>query len=205
MSMKFSREDRLWREANQEGWWRFRTPARYIFFLFLVILLIVGGWFLFSSTPLPVSTNDLPLIEPSHTSYRTKVDDTYVASIPHQDKLIYDRISGDAHMQQVEHILPSPEVPRSLIQRENQEPILVNGIEDEAATFSSGPAIPMDEETLNETTDTNISEENTTIRMETPYEPSMEEDMQPELTSVNAEESQTEDDPISAFLQGVSE
>lgn len=108
-------DDRLWKESPQEGWFRFSSPLRYVIFLVILLCVIIGLWYLFSSTRQNYNKTDLALIRADETPFKVKAKDQGVPNIKHQDKLVYGRIRNDQNEPPVEHILPDPELPLSHI------------------------------------------------------------------------------------------
>ncbi|MBY0501000.1 MAG: SPOR domain-containing protein [Alphaproteobacteria bacterium] len=104
-------DDRLWRETQQESWFRFSTPIRYIILLIILVFLIICVWYLFNFTNKSYNKVDIPLIKAEETPSKVKAEDQGVPGIKHQDKLVYGRIRGDEGTPPVEHILPDPETP----------------------------------------------------------------------------------------------
>lgn len=104
-------DDRLWRGTQQESWFRFSTPMRYILLLIILVALIICAWYLFAPTNKNYTKVDIPLIRADETPIKVKAEDQGVPGIKHQDKLVYGRIRGDQSAPPVEHILPDPETP----------------------------------------------------------------------------------------------
>jgi cell division septation protein DedD len=108
------REDRLWRESAREGRFRISTPLWYAIFVTLLVVLLIGLWYLFVPMRQGVDKVEIPLIRADETAYKIKAEDQGVPSVKHQDKLVYGRIRGDKNEALVEHILPDPEPPEAL-------------------------------------------------------------------------------------------
>ncbi|MBX9787224.1 MAG: SPOR domain-containing protein [Alphaproteobacteria bacterium] len=102
-------DDRLWQDSKSEGWFRFSSPVRYIFFLLILIILVVGAWYLLTPGRQDYNEKNMPLIRADDTPYKIKAEDQTLPGIKHQDKLIYSRIRNDENAPPVEHILPDPE------------------------------------------------------------------------------------------------
>lgn len=118
MNLHTSRNDRLSSESETGSWFQFSSPLRYILFLVVMVVLIVGVWMLiFSSNPTCDKIN-LPLIHSDEPSFKIKAEDQSVPGISHQDKLVYGRIREDETQPVVEHILPAPEDPIVLMNEE---------------------------------------------------------------------------------------
>lgn len=108
-------DDRLWKESREEGWFRFSSPLRYVVSLIVILCIIIGLWYLFSSTRPSYNKTDLALIRADDTPFKIKAKDQGVPNVKHQDKLVYGRIRGDQQEPPVEHILPDPELPMANI------------------------------------------------------------------------------------------
>jgi len=104
-------DDRLWRESQQEGWFHFSSPLRYVVFLIILLCVIIGLWYLFSSAHQSYNKTDLALIRADETPFKVKAKDQGLPNVKHQDKLVYGRIRKDQDEPPVEHILPDPEPP----------------------------------------------------------------------------------------------
>ncbi len=104
-------DDRLWKEPQQEGWFHFSSPLRYIIFLLLLVILIITLWYLYSSANRNDNKIELTLIKTDETPFKIKAEDQGVPNISHQDKLVYGRIRSDQNTPVVEHILPDPHPP----------------------------------------------------------------------------------------------
>jgi hypothetical protein len=104
-------DDRLWKESEPEGWFRFGTPLKYGIFIILLICLVVGLWYLLSPARRTYAPTDLALIKADETPYKVKAEDQGIPSVKHQDKLVYGRIRNDQNEPPAEHILPDPEGP----------------------------------------------------------------------------------------------
>lgn len=108
-------KDRLWRESQEDSGFRFSTPLLYISLFIILVCLFIGGWYLFSPFHQVYNKADTALIRIDETPYKVKAKDQEIASVKHQDKLVYSRIRGDQNESTVEHILPDPELPLSHI------------------------------------------------------------------------------------------
>ncbi len=105
-------DDRLWREPEKDGWFRFSSPLKYVIFIIILIALIVVIWYLMSPARRSFyNPNELALIRADETPYKVKAQDQGIPGVKHQDKLVYSRIRGDQNNPPVEHILPDPEPP----------------------------------------------------------------------------------------------
>lgn len=118
MKLSPHNDDRLWREPEKTRWFRFSSPLRYIIFLILLILLLVGLWYLIAPSRQWYNKADLALIQADQTPYKIKAEDQGVPSVKHQDKLVYGRIRADQTGPVAEHILPAPEEPLPQIKEE---------------------------------------------------------------------------------------
>ena len=48
MTFHANDDDRLWKDSQDEGWFRFSSPLRFIIFLIFIVCVIIGGWYFFS-------------------------------------------------------------------------------------------------------------------------------------------------------------
>lgn len=115
-------DDRLWREEEARGWFRFASPLRYVMFLIILVAVLVGLWYLIAPSRQWYNKTDLPLIRADQAPYKIKVAHQGVPSVQHQDKLVYGRIRADENGPTAEHILPGPEAP--LVHFTEQDPPL---------------------------------------------------------------------------------
>jgi len=115
-------DDRLWKDSQRDGWFRFSSPWRYILFLIILLCVVIGLWYLFSSTHQGYDKTDIALIRADETPFKVKAKDQGVPGINHQDKLVYGRIRADQNEGLVEHILPDPEPPLTHI-KEGSAPL----------------------------------------------------------------------------------
>ncbi|MBS0272009.1 MAG: SPOR domain-containing protein [Proteobacteria bacterium] len=111
-------DDRLWKEEEDKGWFRFPSPLRYIILLLIIICVVAGIWYALSPDRRSFNSSTLSLIQADETPYKTKPQDQEVPGIKHQDKLVYGRIRNDQNTPTVEHILPDPEPPIVLAKEE---------------------------------------------------------------------------------------
>ena len=82
------------------------------FFVFCIITYVMY----FNSKP--VDVEDLPTIQADMTPYKIKPEINN--QVNHQDKIVYDNISGDRRAVKREHIVPSPEEIMTLPEPENE-------------------------------------------------------------------------------------
>lgn len=102
-------DDRLWKDSQHDGWFRFGNPLKYILFVIILIALVIGIWYLLSPARRNYQAADLALIRADDNPYKVKAKDQGIPHINHQDKLVYGRIRNDQNAPVVEHILPDPE------------------------------------------------------------------------------------------------
>lgn len=140
-------DDRLWKDSKTDSWFRFPTPLRYLAFLILIILIVVILWNLFAPVNKTYSQADLPLIRADETPFKIKAEDQGIPGIKHQDKLVYGRIRSDQNAPQVEHILPDPEPPISVSDKEEDTVKMVERFEPEDDSLTKiVKALPPSEE-----------------------------------------------------------
>jgi cell division septation protein DedD len=111
MTLRPGDDDRLWRESEETSRFRFPPPTRYIVFVVVLILLLIGLWYLISPKHEWHGEGNLTLIQADEAPYKIKAENQGVPHVQHQDKLVYGRIRADQNAPLVEHILPDPELP----------------------------------------------------------------------------------------------
>lgn len=111
MNLSPGDDDRLWRETEETRWFRFSAPRRYIVFIIILILALIGLWYLIAPKYEWHSEGSIQLIQADPTPYKIRAENKGVPSVQHQDKLVYGRIRADQNAPLVEHILPDPEAP----------------------------------------------------------------------------------------------
>lgn len=78
----------------------------------ILALTLVGiGTYLFFYTPAPVALEDLPIIKGQEAPYRIRPENAGETNIPHQDKLIYNRLQPGGIPETAESLLPEAEKP----------------------------------------------------------------------------------------------
>lgn len=111
-------DDRLWKDEEKRGWFRFPSPLRYIVLLLIIVCVAAGIWYMLSPDRRSFNSSTLSLIRADETPYKIKPQDQGVPGIKHQDKLVYGRIRNDQNTPTVEHILPDPEPPVARVQED---------------------------------------------------------------------------------------
>lgn len=184
MSLHIDDEDRYWHsheESEDRGWWRFASPLRYVVYLLGLIILVVGIWYLFFDKP--TRHSDLvPMVRADQSPYKIPSEDTSVASVQNQDKLVYERLQTSPAADHLEHILPEPEPIAAL-----PAPIQISEAENTGDLVKMMPQYP----------DVENVPESVAVKL----------DDLPEESSLMAEnEAQIleEDDPISALISQTS-
>lgn len=99
----------------QDKWWKVESPSSFAL-TFLAIASVIGcGWYFFGpdqdgSGPLPV-----PLIQAEAGPSKIRPENAGETNIPHQDKLVYNRLNPDENTsdnpRNIERLLPPPETP----------------------------------------------------------------------------------------------
>lgn len=185
MSLHIDDEDRYWHaqeEHEDRGWWRFASPLRYVLYLLVAVVLVVGIWYLFFDQPHHHSES-VPLIRADQSAYKIPSDDKSVTSVQNQDKLVYERLQTSPASDHIEHILPEPEPIAAL-----PAPVQMAEAEESGDIVKMVPQYPDVE---------NVSE-SVAVKLE---------DL-PEETSLMAEEEPQvieEEDPISALIAQASD
>ena len=108
--LRFMQEKKSTKATEQEDEWEERqSPLNFVILASLVIILVVLGWFgyrwfanSYNETP--------PILMADESPYKMRPDNPGGMVIPHQDKLIYGRITPQ-QQQMPERLLPQPEVP----------------------------------------------------------------------------------------------
>lgn len=93
-----------------DGDWQDRqSPMTFAFIIAILVVMSASGWFLYRwlSPQTPASP---PLITADEGAFRVRPDHPGGMVIPHQDKLVYGRLSP-ATSPQIEHLLPPHEQP----------------------------------------------------------------------------------------------
>ncbi len=112
--MRFGRRDD--EDANSDrlddvdsvGWLKRATLA----VVFVVIFAIAGaGWFVYDQGLFQVGDQQIPLIKAEQGATKVRPEDPGGLQIPHQDKLVFERIAPDQSEPLVERLLPPPEIP----------------------------------------------------------------------------------------------
>ncbi len=114
--MKFGRRDDLDEEgvpdaldeASSVSWLKRATLA----VVFIVILAVAGvGWFMYDNGFVQVADQQIPLIRADEGETKVRPEDPGGLEIPHQDKLVFERLAPDQSEPLVERLLPPPELP----------------------------------------------------------------------------------------------
>lgn len=94
---------------DEEEWEERQSPINFVLVIGLLVALCVIGWlgYKWASSS---AVNEPPFITADPTPFKIKPENPGGMVIPHQDKLVYDRIAPD-NQQPVEHLLPAPEQP----------------------------------------------------------------------------------------------
>ncbi len=118
MTYSPNENDRLWRDSEDDSWFHFGGPFRFIVLVIILIGLILGGWYYFSPKESINNKNSIPLVRADEAPTKIKAEDQGVPTVKHQDKLVYGRIREDKNTSTVEHILPDPETPLAQVNQE---------------------------------------------------------------------------------------
>lgn len=97
--------------APQE-WEERQSPMTYALAIAILVVLSASGWFLYRWISPTQLTSDIPVIYPEEGPYKIRPENPGGMVIPHQDKLVYGRLSPRSEdTETVEHLLPPPEEP----------------------------------------------------------------------------------------------
>lgn len=106
-------------EEEEEEWEGRQSPLTFVLVVAVFIVASAIGWFIFRWAMGP-STTTPPLIQANSDPYKVRPENPGGVMIPHQDKLIYGRLSPEGQPQPVERLLPPPEQPMGLQQSPQQ-------------------------------------------------------------------------------------
>ncbi len=89
-----------------------RHWGRWVSFAVVVIVGAGGGWYYFGDQlPMMEQEKSVPVIRADITPVKIKPADPGGMDVPDRDKLVYDRLKGEAAGTNVERLLPPPETP----------------------------------------------------------------------------------------------
>lgn len=91
-----------------------------------------GGWYFLNDWLAAEPDGEVPLIHAESGPIKVRPDEPGGMEVPDQDKLVYDRIDGNAERNPVERLLPPPETPLP-------KPVPAPGSEQAAAPGASSP------------------------------------------------------------------
>jgi cell division septation protein DedD len=104
---------------------RHRRP---LFMVVVVMAIAAGGAAIWGGLSSPEkgddSSGNIPIVRADPEVFRVRPQDPGGMDVPDRDKLVYDRIEGDAERLQVERLLPPPESPMALPGQIEPEPDL---------------------------------------------------------------------------------
>lgn len=122
-SLSFFREqERQFAETadEEEEWQERQSPINFLLISAVLIVTAVSGWFCYRWLN-PSSVSQPPVISSEMESVKVRPENPGGMVIPHQDKLIYNRLSPEQQQHQpVERLLPMPEQP--MAPPEQQQP-----------------------------------------------------------------------------------
>ena len=95
-------------ELNSTGWLKRATLA----VVAIVIFAVAGaGWYAYDRGLVHVGEQPVPLIKAEAGDTKVRPEDPGGLQIPHQDKLVFERLAPDQAEPLVERLLPPPEIP----------------------------------------------------------------------------------------------
>ena len=104
----FREQERQFTQTEDEEEWQERqSPINFVLISGIFIILCVIGWFGYRWAS-QMHSGEPPVIAAEMTPIKIRPENPGGMVIPHQDKLVYGRISPDQN-QPVEHLLPAPE------------------------------------------------------------------------------------------------
>lgn len=104
----FKEQERQFTQTEDEEEWQERqSPINFVLVIGIFVILCVIGWFGYRWAH-QTHTGQPPIIAADPTPFKIRPENPGGMVIPHQDKLVYGRLSAD-QTQPVEHLLPAPE------------------------------------------------------------------------------------------------
>ncbi|MBF0335247.1 MAG: SPOR domain-containing protein, partial [Alphaproteobacteria bacterium] len=73
---------------------------------------VAAGWHIFLRDQPAMPPGGVPTITADQAPLKARPDDRGGMDVPNQDKLVYNRMGGNANEPQVERLLPPPEQPK---------------------------------------------------------------------------------------------
>lgn len=114
----FKEQERQFTQTEDEEEWQERqSPINFVLIVSVFVILCVIGWFGYRWAN-QTHMSDPPIIAADPTPFKVRPENPGGMIIPHQDKLVYGRLSPD-QIQPIEHLLPAPE---QLITPPSQQP-----------------------------------------------------------------------------------
>lgn len=132
----------------------------------------IGGWTLvqhFMEDRLP--HGEIPIIKAPLEPYKIKPENPNALEIPHQDKTIYHKISGETPTEKVEHLLEEPEEPKAMAP--HLPDAFIEGLAADAETdpFTEAPSPFIEDHRSPEPEQAAVSEEAPAVLPEPPSAP----------------------------------
>ncbi|MBL0942037.1 MAG: SPOR domain-containing protein [Alphaproteobacteria bacterium] len=98
----------------KDKWWQIESPSSFAL-AFLGIAVVIGsGWYFFGFDDQDPS-KPIPLIQAASGPSKIRPENAGKTNVPHQDKLVYNRLNSNENAHDVEnnveHLLPPPETP----------------------------------------------------------------------------------------------
>lgn len=107
--LSFWKDDEEDLHDDPESWSDRSSPLKFVIAITGIVMVSAIAWFSYRWVS-QSGNNTPPLIQAEQGPYKVRPENPGGIAIPHQDKLIYGRLSGEAD-QPVERLLPPPEQP----------------------------------------------------------------------------------------------
>lgn len=110
-------------EVEESWWWIFQNPLGIILALGLLVILIIGLWFMFQpSSYTPPNASDLIVVKPDKGPYKEMPDPEQNVKVENQDKEIYKRLNRNENVVESTRVVPADtEKPIDLIKENASE------------------------------------------------------------------------------------
>lgn len=104
----------------KDKWWQMESPSSFALAFLGIAVVVGGGWYFFSSEDQD-SLKPVPLIQAAPGPSKIRPENAGQTNVPHQDKLVYNRLNSNENSHNVEnnveHLLPPPEIPVVVTQK----------------------------------------------------------------------------------------
>lgn len=85
-------------DVDESWWWVFQNPLGIILALGLIVILLIGVWFMFQpSSYTPPNASDLIVVKPDKGPYKELPDPETNTKVDNQDKEVYKRLNSNSN------------------------------------------------------------------------------------------------------------